>query len=259
VPDALAALTLSAPFNDLDTTRDVATAHGNRLAAIIVEPVVGNAGFIAPDPLFLRGLRTLADEVGALLIFDEVMTGFRIAPGGARERFGVTADLTTLGKVIGGGLPAAAYGGRRDLMELVAPSGPVYQAGTLSGNPLAMAAGLATLRLLTPALHERIEVRTARLVAGMREIAARHAVPFTADSAGSMFGFFFRAEPVRSFADARTSDVALFRRFFHAALSRGVYFAPSPFEAGFVSAAHGDTEIDATLERVERAMGDARA
>jgi glutamate-1-semialdehyde 2,1-aminomutase len=259
VPDALAALTLSAPFNDLAAVQSLTSMHGARLAAIIVEPVIGNAGFIAPDPAFLRGLRATADEVGALLIFDEVMTGFRIAPGGARERFGVRADLTTLGKVIGGGLPAAAYGGRRDLMEMVAPSGPVYQAGTLSGNPLAMAAGLATLQLLTPPLHQKIESRTARLVAGMREIAARLGVPFTADSAGSMFGFFFRAEPVRAFADARASDVPLFRRFFHAALARGVYFAPSAFEAGFVSAAHGDAEIDATLERVEQAMDEARA
>lgn len=259
VPGVLAALTLSAPFNDEGAVRDVAMAHGDRLAAIIVEPVIGNAGFIAPDLAFLRGLRTIADEVGALLIFDEVMTGFRIAPGGAHERFGVRADLTTLGKVMGGGLPAAAYGGRHDLMEMVAPSGPVYQAGTLSGNPLAMAAGLATLRLLTPALHQKMAARTSRLVAGMREIAARHGLPFTADCAGSMFGFFFRAEPVRSFADARASNVELFRRFFHAALSHGVYFAPSPFEAGFMSAAHGDAEVDATLERVERAMGEARA
>lgn len=259
VPDALAALTLSAQFNDVDAVREVASTHGSRLAAIIVEPIIGNSGFIAPEPAFLRALRATADETGALLIFDEVMTGFRIAPGGAHERFGVRADLTTLGKVIGGGLPAAAYGGRRDLMELVAPVGPVYQAGTLSGNPLAMAAGLATLRLLTPPLHQRIEARTARLVAGMREIAARSSIPFTADCAGSMFGFFFRAEPVRSFADARGSDVAFFRRFFHAALARGVYFAPSPFEAGFMSAAHGDAEVDATLERVERAMADARA
>ena len=259
VPEALASLTLSAPFNDLNAVQDVASVHGDRLAAIIVEPIIGNAGFIAPEPAFLRGLRTVADDVGALLIFDEVMTGFRIAPGGARERFGVRADLTTLGKVIGGGLPAAAYGGRRDLMEMIAPSGPVYQAGTLSGNPLAMAAGLATLRLLTPPLHQKIEARTGRLVAGLREIAARLGVPFTADNAGSMFGFFFRAEPVRSFADARASDLQLFRRFFHAVRERGVYFAPSPFEAGFVSAAHGDAEIDATLERVERAMGDARA
>lgn len=259
VPDALASLTLSAPFNDLTAVHEIASVHGARIAAIIVEPTIGNAGFIAPEPAFLRGLRAVADETGALLIFDEVMTGFRIASGGAAERFDVRADLTTLGKVIGGGLPAAAYGGRRDLMEMIAPSGPVYQAGTLSGNPLAMAAGLATLRMLTPPLHQKIEARTARLVTGLREIAARLGVPFTADSAGSMFGFFFRAEPVRSFADARASDVQLFRRFFHAALGRGIYFAPSPFEAGFVSAAHGDAEIDATLERVERAMGDARA
>ncbi len=254
VPEALASLTLTTAFNDLAAVQAIADTHGHRLAAIIVEPVVGNAGFIAPDPAFLRGLRTIADGCGALLIFDEVMTGFRIAPGGAAERFGVRADLTTLGKVLGGGLPAAAYGGRRDLMELIAPSGAVYQAGTLSGNPLAMAAGLATLRTLTAPLHRKVEARTARLVASLREIAARLGVPFTADSAGSMFGFFFRAEPVRSYSDARASDVALFRRFFHAALSLGVYFAPSPFEAGFVSAAHGEADIDATLERAERAM-----
>jgi glutamate-1-semialdehyde 2,1-aminomutase len=259
VPDALAALTLTAPFNNLDVTREVAAAHADRLAAIIVEPIVGNAGFIAPEPAFLRGLREIADDAGALLIFDEVITGFRIAPGGAHERFGVRADLTTLGKILGGGLPAAAFGGRRDLMELVAPVGAVYQAGTLSANPLAMAAGLATLRLLTPPLHQKIESRTARLVAGMRESAARRGIPFTADYAGSLFGFFFRAEPVRSFADARASDVSLFRRFFHAALSLGVYFAPSAFEAAFVSAAHGDAEVDATLERVERAMRVASA
>jgi glutamate-1-semialdehyde 2,1-aminomutase len=259
VPDALAALTLTAPFNNLERTREIVAAHAHRLAAIIVEPIVGNAGFIAPDPMFLRGLRAIADDTGALLIFDEVMTGFRIAHGGAQERFGVRADFTTLGKVLGGGLPAAAFGGRRDLMELIAPIGAVYQAGTLSANPLAMAAGLATLRILTPALHQKLEGRTARLVAGMRDSAARLGIPFTADCAGSMFGFFFRAEPVRSFADARASDTALFRRFFHAALSLGVYFAPSPFEAGFLSAAHGDAEIDVTLERLERAFRAARA
>jgi glutamate-1-semialdehyde 2,1-aminomutase len=259
VPDALAALTLTAPFNDLEATRETASAYADRLAAIIVEPIIGNAGFIAPDPEFLRGVRAIADDAGALLIFDEVMTGFRIAPGGAQERFGVRADLTTLGKVIGGGLPAAAYGGRRDLMELVAPSGAVYQAGTLSANPLAMAAGLATLQMLTPQLHQKVAMRTARLLAGMRESAAGLGIPFTGDSAGSMFGFFFRAEPVRSFGDARASDVSLFRRFFHAALSLGLYFAPSPFEAGFLSAAHGDAEIDVTLERVESALRIARA
>jgi glutamate-1-semialdehyde 2,1-aminomutase len=227
-------------------------------AAIIVEPIVGNGGFIAPDPAFIRGLRTLCDASGALLIFDEVMTGFRIAWGGARERFGVTADLTTLGKVIGGGLPVAAYGGRRDLMSMIAPSGPVYQAGTLSGNPLAMAAGIATLRALTPELHARIANRTSALVHGLREIAAAHNVALTADSAGSMFGLFFRREPVRSFAEARESDSRLFGRFFHEALDRGVYLAPSAFEAGFVSAAHSDDDIRLTVERLDEALGAAR-
>ena len=257
VPAAVAELTRVAPFNDADTVR--AIARDTPLAAIIVEPLVGNSGFIPPDAGFLQALRTIATDTGALLIFDEVMTGFRIAPGGARERYGVTADLTTLGKVIGGGLPLAAYGGRRDLMEMIAPQGSVYQAGTLSGNPLAMAAGLATLHALTPALHDRIEARTARLVAGLIASAARHDVPFTAAHAGSMFGFFFRREPVRSFADAKGSDVAFFRRFFHAALERGVYLAPSPFEAAFMSAAHGDAEVDAALERLDEAMREARA
>lgn len=259
VPATLAALTLTAPYNDIAGTRAIAEAHASDVAAIIVEPVVGNAGFIAPDPAFLPALRELADELGALLIFDEVMTGFRVAPGGARERFGVTSDLTTLGKVIGGGLPVAAYGGRRELMELVAPSGPVYQAGTLSGNPLAMAAGLATLRALTPELHGRIAQRTTRLVQGLREAAGRAGVPFTADSAGTMWGYFFSAEPVRDFSGAKASDAALFRRFFHAALERGVYLAPSPYESAFMSAAHGDAVIDDALDRLEDALRAAAA
>ena len=258
VPDALAALTLTVPFNDVAAVETLMRAHGNRVAAMFVEPVVGNAGFIPPDPAFLPALRRLATEHGALLVFDEVMTGCRVAIGGAAELYGVTPDLTTLGKVIGGGLPVAAYGGSRDLMRRVAPSGPVYQAGTLSGNPLAMAAGIATLTALTPALHASIATRTRALVEGLRGIAARRSVPFTADSAGSMFGFFFRAEPVRSYADARTADVELFRRFFHAALDRGVYLAPSAFEAGFMSAAHGDVEIALTLERLDEALGEAR-
>jgi glutamate-1-semialdehyde 2,1-aminomutase len=258
VPTAVAALTLTAPFNDATAVETLLHEYGGRVAAIIVEPVVGNSGFIAPDPSFLPALRRLCDEHGALLIFDEVMTGFRIAFGGAVERFGVTPDLTTLGKVIGGGVPVAAYGGRRELMETVAPAGPVYQAGTLSGNPLAMAAGIATLGALTPQLHEEIARRTRALVEGLRGIAARRGVPFTADSAGSMFGFFFRAEPVRSFADAKSSDVELFRRFFHAALDRGVYLAPSAFEAAFVSAAHGEAEIATTLERLDDALAAAR-
>ena len=259
VPASLAELTLTAPYNDIAATRALAEAHASTVAAIIVEPVVGNAGFIAPDPAFLPALRELADELGALLIFDEVMTGFRVSPGGARERFGVTSDLTTLGKVVGGGLPVAAYGGRRDLMELVAPTGPVYQAGTLSGNPLAMAAGLATLRALTPELHERIAQRTGRLVQGFREAAARVGAPFTADAAGTMWGYFFSAEPVRDFAGAKRSDVKLFRRFFHAALERGVYLAPSPYEAAFMSAAHGDDVINDALERIEDALRATRA
>jgi glutamate-1-semialdehyde 2,1-aminomutase len=259
VPASLAALTLTAPFNDLDAAVDLVGSNKNGVAAIIVEPVVGNSGFIPPDPGFLDGLRKLADDVGALLIFDEVMTGFRIAPGGAKERFGVRADLTTLGKVIGGGLPVAAYGGRREIMERVAPSGPVYQAGTLSGNPLAMAAGLATLSTLTPALHSKIEKRTATLVEGLQKIAEQLKVPLTAGHAGSMWGFFFTSRPVRNFMEAKASDVNLFRRFFHAALERGVYLAPSPFEACFMSAAHGDAEIEAALEKMRDAMEQAIA
>ena len=259
VPAALAALTLTAPFNDLDGATDLVRANAKSIAAIIVEPVVGNSGFIPPDAGFLEGLRRLADESGALLIFDEVMTGFRIAPGGARERFGVTADLTTLGKVIGGGLPVGAYGGRREIMERVAPSGPVYQAGTLSGNPLAMAAGLATLSTLTPALHARIEQRTSALVEGLQKIADDLRVPLTTACAGSMWGFFFTTKPVRNFTDAKSSDTSLFRRFFHTALERGVYLAPSPFEACFMSAAHGDAEITDALERMRDAMEHAIA
>ena len=258
VPDALAALTLTAPFNDVAAVEALLRAHGDRVAAIFVEPIVGNAGFIAPDAVFLPALRRLATEYGALLVFDEVMTGFRVAPGGAAQYFGITPDLTTLGKVIGGGLPVAAYGGRRDLMALVAPSGPMYQAGTLSGNPLAMAAGIATLTALTPELHASIAQRTRALIEGLRHLAAHRGVPFTADSAGSMFGFFFRAEPVRLYADALTADIERFRRFFHAALERGVYLAPSAFEAGFLSSAHGDAEIALTLERLDEAMREAR-
>jgi glutamate-1-semialdehyde 2,1-aminomutase len=259
VPAELAALTLTAPFNDLRAATDLVRVNRRAIAAIIVEPVVGNSGFIPPDPSFLEGLRALADSAGTLLIFDEVMTGFRIAPGGARERFGVTADLTTLGKVIGGGLPVAAYGGRRDIMERVAPTGPVYQAGTLSGNPLAMAAGIATLTALTPALHARIEKRTAAMVEGLQKQADALGIPFTADSAGSMWGFFFRKGPVRNFSDARASDVELFKRFFHAALERGVYLAPSPFEASFMSAAHSDDDVAGAIEKMGDAMRQANA
>ena len=259
VPAHLAALTLTASFNHLEETRLLAKSAQGGLAAIIVEPIVGNAGFIPPADGFLQGLREIADETGALLVFDEVMTGFRIAPSGAKERFGVTADLTTLGKVIGGGLPAAAYGGRREIMERIAPTGPVYQAGTLSGNPLAMAAGHATLTALTRELHLKIAGRTKRLVSGLKDIAARAGVAFTADSAGSMWGFFFHEGPVRDFAAAKEADVEMFRKFFHASLDRGIYLAPSAFEAGFMSAAHGDREVDETLDRLEQAMRIASA
>ena len=257
VPAALAALTYTAPFNDLDAVRAIAAQVP--LAAILIEPIIGNAGFIEPLPGFLAGLRTIADETGALLVFDEVMTGFRIAYGGAVERFGVTPDLSAFGKVIGGGLPVAAYGGRRDLMQQVAPSGSVYQAGTLSGNPLAMAGGLATLTSLTPELHAIIERRTGNLVRGLRDIMRREGVPFHASHAGAMWGFFFREGPVTNFAEARTSDVPLFNRFFHAARERGVYLAPSAFEAAFMSAAHGDDVVTDTLERLTDAIRAAKS
>lgn len=259
VPASLAALTLTATFNDVAETTEMVRANAANLAAIIVEPVVGNSGLIPPQPGFLQALRTLADETGAVLIFDEVMTGFRVALGGAREVYGVTPDLTTLGKVIGGGLPVAAYGGRVDLMSRVAPSGPVYQAGTLSGNPLAMAGGLATLGALTPEIQATMVARTARLAEGVATIARECDVPCTAGSVGSMWGFFLRDMPVHSFAEARTADVSLFKRFFHEALKRGVYLAPSAFEAGFMSAAHDDAVIDETLDKLRGAMQAAAA
>ena len=257
VPEALAKLTLTCRYNDLEEAARIAREFP--LAAIMLEPIVGNSGFIEPLPDFIPGLRKIADETGALLVFDEVMTGFRIAFGGARERFGVTPDLTALGKVIGGGLPVAAYGGRRELMQNVAPTGKVYQAGTLSGNPLAMAAGLATLGALTPDVHDGITAQTGVLVQGLRDIAARHGVPFSASHAGSMWGFFFRDEPVRTYDDAKLSDTVLFKRFFHAARRRGVSLAPSAFEAGFMSSAHGDAEIAETLTRLDDALGAAVA
>jgi glutamate-1-semialdehyde 2,1-aminomutase len=257
VPSSLAELTLTCAYNDLEAVERI--ARSVPLAAILLEPIVGNGGYIEPVPGFLEGLRRIADETGALLVFDEVMTGFRIAFGGARERFGVTPDLTALGKVIGGGLPVAVYGGRRELMERVAPTGPVYQAGTLSGNPLAMAGGLATLRALTREVHDAITARTARLVQGLTDIAARRGVPFSASHSGSMWGFFFREMPARNFDDAKASDTALFKRFFHAARERGVYLAPSAFEAAFMSAAHSDADIDLTLSRLDDALGAALA
>jgi glutamate-1-semialdehyde 2,1-aminomutase len=260
VPAELSRLTLTAPYNDLEAVAQIFHAYPDGIAAIIVEPVVGNSGFIPPADGFLQGLRKLATRHGALLIFDEVMTGFRVAAGGAQQRFQVKPDLTTLGKVIGGGLPVGAYGGRREIMEQVAPLGPVYQAGTLSGNPLAMAAGLAQLRILRDEdPYPELEARTTRLVQGLIENARTLGVPATGGNFGSMWGVFFAEGPVRCFADAKASDLALFRRYFHGCLERGVFFAPSALEAGFLSTAHTDADIDETIARAGEALRDALA
>jgi glutamate-1-semialdehyde 2,1-aminomutase len=260
VPSALAALTVTVPFNGAAAVREVFRQRGHEIAAVIVEPYVGNAGFIPPDPDFHPVLRSLCDRAGALLIFDEVMTGFRVASGGAQERLGVRPDLTTLGKIIGGGMPVGAYGGRADLMRMIAPEGPVYQAGTLSGNPVAMAAGLATLHAAAgPGFYEALEQRTARLVAGIVDAARRHAVPLTAGHAGSLWGVYFTAGPVRDFAQAKRSDTALFARWHRAALARGIFLAPSAFEAGFVSSAHTDADITETITHLDAALAEAVA
>ncbi len=257
VPGAAAALTHIAPYNDLDAVATICAAHPGSVAAIIVEPIAGNMGFVLPQPGFLQGLRDLANQNGALLIFDEVMTGFRVAPGGAQALLGVTPDLTTMGKVIGGGLPVGAYGGRADLMAMVAPQGPMYQAGTLSGNPLAMAAGIATLRALdAPGVYARLGDLAARLAAGFVAAGERAGVPVQASSAGGMWGYFYNATPVTDFATARLSDGDRFRRTFHAMLARGVYLAPSPFEAAFVSLAHTDDDISQTLAALADALGE---
>jgi glutamate-1-semialdehyde 2,1-aminomutase len=260
VPEELSRLTLTAPFNDAEAVAEAFRRYPGKIAAVILEPVVGNAGFLAPVDGFLAELRSITEADGALLIFDEVMTGFRVAPGGAQERFGVRPDLTTLGKVIGGGLPVGAYGGRRDVMQHIAPVGPVYQAGTLSGNPLAMAAGMAQLRLLREQdPYDQLERRTARLVEGLLANAAEAGVPATGGHFGSMWGTFFAEGPVRDFADARRTDVALFRRYFHECLERGVFFAPSAFEAGFLSTAHTETDVEETIGRAREALHAALA
>ena len=244
--------TLTAPYNDLDGVERLFDAHDD-IAAVIVEPVAGNMGLVLPQEGFLEGLRAVTAVNGALLVFDEVMTGFRVHPGGAQGLYRVTPDLTTLGKVIGGGLPVGAYGGRREIMELVAPAGPVYQAGTLSGNPLAMTAGIETLRILGErGVWDGLERATGRLAEGLGSLATAVQVA----SVGSMFGLFFADRPVRSWDDARTADADRFAAFHRALLESGVYLAPSQFEAGFVSTAHSDEEIDATVKAAREALVD---
>lgn len=258
VPEALARLTLTVPYNDLAAVEQAFAEHGQAIAAVIVEPIAGNMNLILPRPGFLSGLRALCDRHSALLIFDEVMTGFRVARGGAAELYGIHPDLYTFGKIIGGGLPVGAYGGREDLMRLIAPEGPVYQAGTLSGNPVAMAAGLATLKLTeAEGFYQRLAERTTKLCQGLEQAARQAKVPFVAVSVPGMFGLFFtdRAAP-RDFADAKRCDRERFRRFFHAMLARGVYFAPSPFEAGFLSSAHGEEDIAFTIEAAAAAFAE---
>ncbi|MGV0103230.1 glutamate-1-semialdehyde 2,1-aminomutase [Nostoc sp. DSM 114160] len=248
VPKAATSSTLTAPFNDLEAVKALFEENRDEVAGVILEPVVGNAGFIAPDAGFLEGLRELTHEYGALLVFDEVMTGFRIAYGGAQEKFGVTPDLTTLGKVIGGGLPVGAYGGRRDIMSMVAPAGPVYQAGTLSGNPLAMTAGIKTLELLQkPGTYESLERITKKLADGLLQIAKETGHAACGGQISAMFGLFFTAGPVHNYEDAKKSDTTKFGRFHRGMLERGVYLAPSQFEAGFTSFAHTEEDIEQTL------------
>jgi glutamate-1-semialdehyde 2,1-aminomutase len=255
VPKAATQDTLVAPFNDLPAVEQIFSAWGEGIATVIVEPVGGNMGVVPPAPGFLAGLREISERAGALLIFDEVMTGFRVAHGGAQALYGIRPDLTCFGKIIGGGLPVGAYGGRREIMQMVAPAGPVYQAGTLSGNPLAMTAGIATLKLLDePGQYQELERKSARLAEGIAEAAHRGGVPIYQTRVGSMFCTFFTSRPVSDYASARTSDTRAFARFFQAMLAGGVYLAPSQFEAGFMSLAHSDGDIAATIEAAHAAM-----
>ena len=256
VPADFARYTTTLPYNDAAAADECFRAMGGEIACVIVEPVAGNMNCVPPVPGFLETLRELCTRHGAVLIFDEVMTGFRVARGGAQALYGIRPDLTTLGKIIGGGMPVGAFGGRREIMERLAPLGPVYQAGTLSGNPVAMAAGLATLAgLSAPGFHERLAARTTALVEGLEAAAREAGVPFTTNHVCGMFGLFFTDEArVTSYEQVMRCDVERFKRFFHAMLDAGVYLAPSAFEAGFVSAAHGEAEIDATLEAARKAF-----
>lgn len=252
VPECTVQDTLLAPYNDLETVKDLLRLYGNDVAAIIVEPVAGNMGMVLPEDGFLKGLRSLCDAHGSLLIFDEVITGFRVAYGGAQTRFGVTPDLTTLGKIIGGGLPVGAYGGKAEYMQRIAPSGDVYQAGTLSGNPLAMAAGLATLAVLKQCDYAALEKRVAAFVEALADILKEKGVPVTVTRLASMFAVFFTEGPVRRFADVQKADTALYAAYYRQMRENGVYLAPSAFETSMVSFAHSDEDFAATLEAARK-------
>ena len=256
VPASLAEHTLTLTYNDADQVRETFAEIGAEIACIIVEPVAGNMNCVPPVAGFLETLREVCDQHGSVLIFDEVMTGFRVALGGAQAHFGVEPDLTTFGKVIGGGMPVGSFGGKRKIMEHIAPLGPVYQAGTLSGNPIAMAAGLKTLELISePGFHETLSTTTRELLGGMQALADKYGVPFTTTQAGGMFGLFFTEQSsINGFADVMACDADKFSRFFHGMLEQGVYLAPSAFEAGFVSIKHGDEEIDKTLSAMEAVL-----
>ncbi len=255
VPKSTTSNTLTAPYNDQEAVKALFAENPDQIAGLILEPVVGNSGFIPPDAGFLEGLRELTQENGALLVFDEVMTGFRIAYGGAQEKFGITPDLTTLGKVIGGGLPVGAYGGRKDIMSMVAPAGSMYQAGTLSGNPLAMTAGIKTLELLQkPGTYEQLNRITKKLADGLVQIAKEAGHEVCGGQISAMFGIFFTGEPVHNYDDAKKSDLAKFSRFHRGMLKRGIYLAPSQFEAGFTSLAHTEEDIDRTLAAARQVL-----
>lgn len=256
VPAALAEHTITLNFNDIDSVKRAFAEVGDQVACIIVEPIAGNMNCIPPVPGFLEGLREVCDQYGTVLIFDEVMTGFRVARGGAQELYGVHADLITLGKIIGGGMPVGAFGGKREIMEKIAPLGPVYQAGTLSGNPLAMRAGIAMLTAMQrDGLYEELSAKTEYLTEGLKAVAAKNGVPVCTAAVGGMFGLFFtEAESVNSFAEATACDLEAFKTFFHLMLDEGVYLAPSAYEAGFLSAAHTEADLDATIAAADRAF-----